>query len=426
MRRLWRLLAEHRDYRLLVTAGLVSGLGDHVLAVGLTFLVYDLTGSTLASAGMLIVSVLPQVVLASPAGVLVDRWDRRRTVTITYLVHAVGLLPLLLVSGSGRLWIMYAVAAGQAVLEQLSVPAEQALVPHLVGADELVSANAVNSQVRNLARLVGSGLGGVAAAVGGLAAISLIDASSFVAAAVLVALIRSRVAHARLADPELDSVAREPWWREWRAGLSLAMADRTLRILLLFALITSVGEGVMGTLFAPFVRDVLHGGPQDYGLISGIQAVGGILGGLALAAYGGRWAPRPLLGWGAVAFGLIDLVLFLYPIVYVAVGPALVCMVIVGFPGAAVVATFMTLAQSSTDDAFRGRVFGTVLGLEATGLLVGSLAAGWLAGPLGVVPVIAWQGVGYTLLGILVLMTLARDEDAPGPASEPVAVPTVG
>ena len=40
MRRLWGLLAEHRDYRLLVTAGLVSGLGDHVLAVGLTFLVY--------------------------------------------------------------------------------------------------------------------------------------------------------------------------------------------------------------------------------------------------------------------------------------------------------------------------------------------------------------------------------------------------
>ena len=73
MRNIWRVLADHRDYRLLVCAGLVSRLGDYLLSVGLMYLVYERTGSTLATAGMLVAAVLPQVLLASPAGVLVDR-----------------------------------------------------------------------------------------------------------------------------------------------------------------------------------------------------------------------------------------------------------------------------------------------------------------------------------------------------------------
>src|SRR3954470_13434056 len=102
MRALWRLVAGHRDYRLVLAAGLVSGIGDQVLGVGLAFLVYDLTGSTAGRAAILIVSVLPQVLLASAAGVLVDRWDRRRTLVTTYLVQAAVLAPLLVADGGER------------------------------------------------------------------------------------------------------------------------------------------------------------------------------------------------------------------------------------------------------------------------------------------------------------------------------------
>src|SRR6478735_11823423 len=106
MRAIWRLLVEHRDYRALLGAGLVSRTGDYVLTVGVMYLVYDLTGSTLATAGALVVAVLPQVLLASPAGVLVDRWDRRRILTVAFLAHAAALTPLLAVHGSGRLWLL--------------------------------------------------------------------------------------------------------------------------------------------------------------------------------------------------------------------------------------------------------------------------------------------------------------------------------
>jgi MFS family permease len=413
VRALWRLLVDQRDYRLLVSAGLVSSLGDYLLGVGLVYLVYDLTGSTLASAGLLVVSVLPQVLLASAAGVLVDRWDRRRTLATTLLLQVAVLAPLLVVTDASRIWLLYVVAAAQSVLEQLSTPAEQALVPHLVPADRLVSANAVNGQARNVARLVGSGIGGVVAAWGGLPALAVVDAATFVGAALLVLAIRPLAAHRPLPDPSLEPTPPTPWWQEWRAGLAVAAGSPVLRVLLMFSALTAVGEGIMGTLFAPFVRDVLHGGPQGFGLVAGIQAVGGIVGGLVVASVGDRFRPARLLAVAAVAFGLVDLAIFLYPLAWVSLVPAVVLMVVVGVPGAAVNASFLTLLQRSTDDAYRGRVFGTLLGLQSGGVLVGSLVAGWLGGygDGALIATIAWQGAGYVLMGLVVAGTLVRSAD---------------
>src|SRR3954447_24874216 len=156
MRALRRLLADNRDFRLLVSAGLVSMTGDWIFGVGLTYLVYSITGSTLASGAMVLASVLPSILLGSLAGVLVDRWDRRTTMIVTNLLQIVGLAPLLLVHDASMIWVVYAVTAYQGIVEQFFGPAEQALIPHLVPEEDLVGANGVNAQVRDIARLVGS------------------------------------------------------------------------------------------------------------------------------------------------------------------------------------------------------------------------------------------------------------------------------
>src|SRR4051794_26423066 len=145
--------------------------GDWLLAVGLTYAVYDLTGSTMASAGVFLTALLPQVLVGLVAGVLVDRWDRRRTMLVANLVLAAGLLPLLLVSDAGSIWVVYPVLVLGAVAETLFPPAEQAMLPGVVGdsaTGPLVPANALNAQARNVARLTGGALGGVLAAVGGI------------------------------------------------------------------------------------------------------------------------------------------------------------------------------------------------------------------------------------------------------------------
>jgi MFS family permease len=179
-----------------------------------------------------------------------------------------------------------------------------------------------------------------------------------------------------------------------------------------FWLITSFGEGIWGTLFAPYVRSVLHGGPEALGVISGIQAVGGVAGGLFAASYGARWRPARMLGFGALVFGLVDLVIAVYPLGYVHAWPAAALMVVVGLPGAVMSAGMMTLFQQQTDDRERGRVFALLLLVRSTFQVLGSLTAGVLGGVLGIVPVMAWQGCGYLLAGALVVVLLVRRPEA--------------
>src|SRR5215212_7672074 len=89
-----RVLGREPDMRLLLGACLFSMTVDFLLSVCLAFSVYALTCSTLASAATLLSSFVPQVLVGSVAGVFVDRWDRKRTMVVTNLLLAVGLLPL--------------------------------------------------------------------------------------------------------------------------------------------------------------------------------------------------------------------------------------------------------------------------------------------------------------------------------------------
>jgi Na+/melibiose symporter-like transporter len=425
VRTTWRMLASRRDLRLVLAAGLVSDAGDWILIIGLAYRVYAITGSTVASALTMASSCAPRVLLGAVAGVFADRWDRRRTMITADLLLAVALLPLLLVHGAGRVWIVFVVMFAEGAIAQFFSPAEQALVPTLVPDEELVAANALSGQVSNSSRLVGSALGGILAAAAGLGAVALADAASFVASAVLLTLVRTSGRAAAVAGSPAragsGAAVREriaEIGEELRDGLRLSARHRVLRTLMIFALVTSVGEGIMSTLFTPFVEHVLHGSSQEFGLVVAAQAVGGILGGVLAAGFGHRVRASRLLGWGALVFGLVDLAIFLYPLGYVAVWPAVVGMVVVGLPGALTMAGLITLFQRSTADSHRGRVFGALSALEGVTVLAGTLGAGFLSRYAGIVPVLAIQGAGYVVAGLAMLAWL-RDGAGEFTAREP-------
>ncbi|MEU8661171.1 MFS transporter [Actinoplanes philippinensis] len=412
MRRLWTLLAAHRDYRLLVSANLVSSTGDWILRTGLAYQIYALTGSTVASATAVLASLLPNILAGSVAGVYVDRWDRRRTVVVTNLLLAACLLPLVAVHGPGRAWIVYAVLAAQSCLALLFSTAEAALVPALVAEDDLVTANSLNAQARDVARLTGAALGGIVAGLGGITLLAVADAATFAIAAALLA------AMSRAPGTPLPAPAGRRLRQEWADGLRIAVSTRTLRTIMVFAVLTGIGEATMSTLMAPFVHDVLHGSARTYGTIMAAQAVGGIAGGLLTTVFGHRFAPRRLLGYGAVAFGLLDLALFLYPLVSPSPWPAVVIMAVAGLPGALTLAGLMTVFQTATGDSHRGRVYAALVVLDSAAMLAATAAAGTLAEHAGIVTVLTVQGAGYCLAGLLILtllpgtVTAARDAAA--------------
>ncbi len=201
---MWR----SRDFRLAWAGGLINDTGDWVLMVALPVYVFTETGSGASTAVLFACQLIVAAILGPFGGSLVDRFDLRRCLVATNVAQAAMLLPLLAVTPA-RVWPAYIVVTGQAALSQLNNPANVALLPRLVRPGQLTAANAALSASSSVARLVGAPLGGVVVAVGGLAAVVVIDLVSFLAVAIAVC-VHQRPTPVRLTTPTTCEAACAP------------------------------------------------------------------------------------------------------------------------------------------------------------------------------------------------------------------------
>jgi MFS family permease len=178
-------------------------------------------------------------------------------------------------------------------------------------------------------------------------------------------------------------------------------------VIFLFMAISGVGEGVMGTLFVPFVVTILSGDEFAYGAVVAAQAVGGLLGSAVIGQIGRHISPQRLFAFGAIILGAIDFCIFNAHRIYPGVLPPIVLMMVVGIPAAAIGIGYTTLVQTAVADEYRGRVFGSVSAVLALSLLIGSGLAGALGNTVGVVALLSIQAIGYPLAGLIVLLALA-------------------
>jgi MFS family permease len=427
-----------RDFALLWLGGLVSMAGDWVLAIGLPIYIFLLTHSVLQTSLMVVAGTAPRIIFGSVAGVLVDRWDRKRTLIMMNLLLAVALLPMALVVTPDLIWIIYAVLVSETIFESFVSPAQNALIPVLVPEDLLVSANALNSVGSNVARLGGPALGGLVAAVYGLNGIVVADAVSFVLAALLIGLISSlhkrpaqlATAH-QAAHSAHEGSALLRGVREWLDGLRLIGRERILLVILGAFAISALGEGVMGALYPIFVNVILHGEALQIGELMSAQAIGGLLGGLVAGWVGSRMISRKVIGCAGILFGLIDLVIFNVPGLLPTVGVPIFSIevglfIVVGLPVIGMSTGSLTLLQAKSPDAYRGRVFGLMGVMMGLLGVAGTLLAGFFTDRLGVVPMLNIQGAGYVVAGLLLLTLLPRDlqVETSAPAAEPAVAAT--
>ena len=398
-----------RDFALLWFAGLISLTGDWMLVVALPVTVYQLTGSALATGGVLIANKLSALVLGSVAGVFVDRWDRKRTMVVANLVRAPVLLLLVAVDSAERVWIVYVVAATVSAVGQFFRPAENALLPRLVGEEHLVPANALNALNDNLSRLLGPALGGLVAAWFGLGGVVVADAASYLVAAGMIAAIAASTRPER-AHPLDDASVTGTWavvWREWLAGLRLIRDNPVLRVVFGVFALASLGEGVIGTAFWVYIDQALGGGTREAGWLLSAQAVGGLVGAVVIGAWGKTRPPVYLLGWGAIGIGLIDLAVFNYPAFVPGIWLGLVLMAVVGVPATAFGTGYTTALQAEAADAYRGRVFGALGATSALFMIGGAAIAGLATERLGAVAVLTIDSLGYVAGGAFALRALA-------------------
>ncbi|MCC7372522.1 MAG: MFS transporter [Chloroflexi bacterium] len=400
------LLGRNRDFALVWLGGLISLAGDWALLIALPVYAFEVTGSPVSTSLMLAARIVPRLLVGPVAGVYVDRWDRRKTLVIANLILAASLLPLLTAQGADSLWLVYLVAAAQAGVSQFVTPAENALLPRLVPNDELLAANSLNALNNNIARLIGPPIGGFLIGLTGLAGVAVVDAASFLAAALLVSVTTGDTRPQTSEQPTRATSAIGAVWHEWLSGVRVMLGSRTLSVLLAFTFITALGEGIMGALMVPFVIEVLASDELGVSWVVAAQAVGGLLGSLALAWCSPAWRPARMIGGGAIGLAIMDWLTFNYSVVIPGLWPALLFMGIVGLPIAALQVGLSTLGQLATGDEYRGRVMGGLMAAASLSSLVGTGLAGLLAGWLGVVALLNIQGLGYFLAGILVLMMI--------------------
>jgi MFS family permease len=401
-----------RNFALLWFGGLVSVAGDWVLYAALPFFVFQQTGSTVATAGMVAAELAPGVLLGSVSGVFVDRWDRKRVLLVVNLVQAAAVALLLLVP-HGWLWLVYVVAVVQSAVASFSMPAEGALLPTLVPDEQLVPANALNTLNNRLARLVGVPVGGIMLGTLGLEPVVLVDCASFVVAALLIAPIAAprRARPAQGEDGSGVALAGSAWaafGREWIDGLRLVRRERSIAVIFGVLGLMTFGGTMLDPLYPAWVRETLGGGPTVYASLLTAHAASGIVGALLVGRFGARLTSRHLVGWTSLIAGIALAVKFNVP----SVGLALTLSALGGMTSAASVVGVETLVQRGVSDEYRGRVYGSLGASGALLSLTGAWAGGALAEVVGVVPMLDVAAGLVFLAGVVVLRVFGGSRGA--------------
>jgi MFS family permease len=344
-----------------------------LLTIALPIYVYALTRSTLSSATTMVLELVAALVCGQFAGLVVDRFDRRGLLVLTNVAQAALLLPLLAVHGTSELWIVYFTSAVQSAIGTLAGPAENALIPSLVEADELVRANTIIATGGDLAKLIGAAGAGVVLGVLGLGGVVAVDAASFVVAALLLAL--------RFPEPlpyEPGPADGKSRFQRWREGLTLVRQTPTLRNAFVIVVINQLAQGIALALIVAFFVEDLHRGSAAVGVFRSFQVLGSLPAGIVVAVYATKLRPEFLLKAGLLAGAVIEFFIWNGPSITQWFGYYLILEVLLGLPGVAAFVAFGTILQTATPREFLGRVFSLLGALSSAALLLSVLAGGSL------------------------------------------------
>ena len=183
------LLKANRNFRHLWWGDVVSLIGDWFNLIASAALITELTNSGAAISYLFLVRLLPQFLFSPIAGVITDRYDRRKILIFTDLLRAVTVLCFLFIRSAEQLWILYMLTAIQFMLSALFVPARSAVLANVVDQKDLIVANALDSFTWSTMLAVGSFLGGVVATIFGNQTAFVMDALTFLLSAWLISRI---------------------------------------------------------------------------------------------------------------------------------------------------------------------------------------------------------------------------------------------
>ena len=373
----------HRNYRLFFAGQSISVIGTWLTRFATVWMAYDLTHSAVMLGLVGFFGQAPTSIIAPFAGVLVDRWDRRRTIVVTQIAAMLqsGALAVFALTGTMTVWHLIVLGAVQGVINGFDMPARQSFMGQMIDdRADLPNAIALNSSIVNSARLIGPVIAAVLVGLWGAGVCFTIDAASYLA--VIASLLAMRVAKRPPAGRRAHVLA------ELAEGLRYVWNLPLVRAVLLLLAASSVLGGAYGTLLPLVAGTTLNGGPHTLGILMGAAGCGALTGALYLASRSSVVGLTTIikrcalgLGAGLVALELATSVWIAVPILFV-IGMAMMMQL----------AATNTLVQTLVDDKMLGRVISLYAVAFFGGAPVGALLEGMLASQVGAIHTFAIAG----------------------------------
>lgn len=384
-----------RAFTTLLLSETVSLIGDRLVALVLVTLVYQRTGSAAWVAALMMCKAVPAVALGTLAGVVADRWPRRRIMVTANLVQGLLVLAIPSVDSVSGILAVYLVMS---VVNQFFLPARAATIPSLVGDDALPAANAKFAGAFVAALALGPVLGGVLTEHLGYAAAFYVDALTFLVPALAVASVDiPHVVRHRMPTLRADS----------REGLALLRTDSGIRAALIGTTAAYLVIGTMSVTGVVLAQQAFHTGPTGFGLMMSSLGMGMLVGAVTIGRAGAAWRNRPLIPIGLAAAGAATLGLAFVQLLPLALPLSLAM-------GVGLIATQVraTTTLQSAPPELRGRALG--LNQVATGVaqIAATVLSAWGTTSRGATVVIAGVG-GLAIIVALALRTAAQAPNRP-------------
>jgi MFS family permease len=305
-----------KSYWLHFSATSTSNLGDGIVAAAAPLLALSLTDDSRLLSFVSFAAMIPWLVLSLPAGVFIDRHDRRRIMATTNALRAIlfAFLALAMLVNWISIWMLLVLVCALAVCEVLFDMSAQAFLPSIVGSALLEKANgrlyAAEITANSFIGLpVGAWLFVIAAA-----APFGIQALCLAVAALLIASIRP------MSTPEVRSVSADGGFlKELRTGMSWLWKHPLLRLLALMLGMANMCHMFAHAIFAKYVRDELGLGPRGFGVLLATAAVGSVVGGLVGSRLARRLGASTAIVLSYSMFAMLEFVPWALPEVWAVV-----------------------------------------------------------------------------------------------------------
>jgi MFS family permease len=396
-----------RDYVLFLLGQLISVIGTWMQSTALPYLAYRMTGRPLDLGIIGFSSTLPTLLFALPAGVLVERWDKRKVVILFQAIMSIQAFGLAYLTYTARIqmWhiVLLAFFYGSAVA--FEVTARQAMLIELTGREALPSGIALQTTAFNVGRVLGPLCGAwIISATGGEGAVFLANGISFVF--VIAGLILARTRYRIPTEPNMQRNLR----KEFKEGFRYIRSNVVvMSVILMAALVGFFGIPLVQQIPA-LARDVLKTMMDTEAMVatrtSNLYAAQGV--GALIAAF----LAATMISSDKHKMLLLGQISFTIPIIALgfvrSIGAALILLAFIGWGTVIQLVMMNTLVQTEVPDNLRGRVFSVYFwalqGVAPFGsIVIGGIAQTWK------VPVAAVVAGAICLLGIVLIRVILRN-----------------